>query len=101
MLNREEILYQIEQYNEWPEEILGIEFINVVEKVLTKKERIILEMKVEGYPNKEICRLMKKMSTDRLYKTISSIKDKLRNEMSTRSYVDEWARKEKWRRDPR
>ncbi len=43
----------------WDEELLGKDFALFRKKVLYPKERIVLELKVEGYTNEEICNLMK------------------------------------------
>lgn len=47
-------LFALTHDRPWPEELLGEDFFYVVERVLSKKERQILEHKVQGYSNKEI-----------------------------------------------
>jgi len=91
MLNRDEVLYLVHQ-DVWPEDLLGDEFIRVVERVLSKTERQILEHKVEGHPDSFIAKLFN-MKEDTLERAIRVIKEKLR--VGDRVRVDDWVRKTK------
>lgn len=85
-----DILYNL-HHNRWNEELLGELFENTINRVLDKKERVILGLKVQLYEegwseltaNKHIAkRLNIKLST--LKRCIYDIKFKMRNKMDRR-----------------
>jgi hypothetical protein len=75
-----EILRLLLEEDTWSDELLGNDFEFLVEKVLGRTERIVLEMKVEGYREGEIIRLTKQ-TRFALEKMIQRIKSKLVNGM--------------------
>lgn len=82
MQGREEVIRLLHK-DIWSEELLGEEFLYIVERVLEPRERIVLENKVEGYPDEEICRLMR-IKPSRLSRIESEIKSKFRNQIDLR-----------------
>ena len=77
--------------NQWPDLILSTEYNSVLVNVLTAKERMVCELKVqlyeEEYPEKEankyIAKLMK-LTVSAVERYIYSIKSKYRHKMDTR-----------------
>lgn len=67
----------------WMEELLSQYFAFIVDKILSKKQRQILELKVEGYSDEEVESLLN-IKHQTLERQIKSIKLKLRNKMELR-----------------
>lgn len=92
-LNEGFILHQLHQ-GIWMEELLSQYFAFIVDKILSKKQRQILELKVEGYSDKEVGNLLG-IKTQTLDRQIKSIKLKLRNRMELRvdNLKPDWMRR--------
>lgn len=79
-------LYLLHQ-DEWTEDLVGQEFSYVFSRVLTKRERQVTEMKVQGMNNDTICKLLGvRLKTLREY--ISVIKKKYRIQTDEKYYND-------------
>lgn len=81
--------------NFWSEELLGEYFSHTADYILTKKQKLILELKVQGTSDKEICKLMRFKSST-LRRQITTIKSKFRNKMNLRvsDLKPEWMKSE-------
>lgn len=82
MKEREEVIRLLHK-DIWSEELLGEEFLFIVERILEPRERIVLENKVEGYSDQEICKLMR-IKVSRLRRIETEIKSKFRNQLDLR-----------------
>ena len=82
MKDKIEVLHLLHR-NMWCDELLGGDFKFVVDRILTPRERQLVEMKVQGLPEKEIMQLLciKFITYGRI---IYKIKRKFRHQMETR-----------------
>lgn len=89
MMSDEQLIYNVHR-DIWPDELLGEQYSKLIEKIMSKTERQIIEHKVEGYDDAHISKVFK-MTRDSLEARLREIRSKLRNGVDCR--VDDWVRK--------
>lgn len=87
------VLYQLHN-GVWMEELLSQHFAFIVDKILSRKQRQILELKVEGYDDKQVSEFLG-IKPQTLERQTKSIKLKLRNRMELRvdNLKPDWMRR--------
>ncbi len=80
-MNEYQVLRLLLEKDIWSDELLGQDFKFLVERKLGLKERIVLEMKVEGYGDGEILRLTMQ-TRESLHQMKNRIKRKLLHGMN-------------------